>query len=478
MSDTTRTEAPPAQPAARAPSAPPAMPTAARSTAATAAIPSASAAAATAMAADAAARPSQTRIAVRTIGRSVAASARSLVTRAGAGWRAVAAFAAPVTSVVSTTGRLVLGGAVVALALAWAFGWIEFAFLGCTLLAAVLVSIAFVFGRLHYRVGIELQPTRVVAGERALGRLIVANAGASSSTPSRLELPVGAGLAEFVVPVLEPGGEHEELFAVPTNRRAVIVAGPAVSVRGDQLGLLRRTVRWTDPVELFVHPRTARLRPSAAGLVRDLEGEVTKTITNNDISFHALRAYEPGDALRNVHWRTSARTGQLMVRQYEETRRSQLILVQPTERDHYASDDEFELAVSVLASIGVQVIRDATQVAVVTEELALRTATPSALLDDTSRIEPVRRAFPSVRDFVRDATKRLPPPSVVIVVGGSLLPIAELRSIETLFGADTETIAFRVELGATARITRIAGTTVVTVGDLTELPRLVRRVRP
>ena len=382
------------------------------------------------------------------------------------------------TGVVSTTGWLVLAGAVVALVLAWVFGWIEFAFLGFTLLAAVLVSIAFVFGRLHYRVGIELQPARVVAGERALGRLVVENAGASTSTPSRLELPVGAGLAEFVVPALASGAEHEELFAVPTNRRAVIVAGPAVSVRGDQLGLLRRTVRWTEPVELFVHPRTSRLRPSAAGLVRDLEGEVTKTITNNDISFHALRAYEPGDALRNVHWRTSARTGQLMVRQYEETRRSQLVLVQVTEREHYASDDEFELGVSVLASIGVQVIRDATRVAVATEALALRTATPTALLDDTSRIEPVRRPFPTVRDFVREATKRLAPPSVVIAVAGSRLPVADLRSIQTLFGPDTETVAFRVELGAASRITRIAGTTVVTVGDLDELSRLVRRVRP
>ena len=422
--------------------------------------------------------PSQTRIALRSVGRSLAASARSIDRRAAAGVHAVAAFSRPVTSVVSTTGWLVLGAAVVALALAWALGWVEFAFLGFTLLAALAVSVAFVFGRMHFRVDVELQPARVVAGERALGRLLIENVGAKSSTPSRLELPVGAGLAEFVVPALQSGAEHEELFAVPTNRRAVIIAGPAISVRGDQLGLLRRTVRWTDPVELFVHPVTARLRPSAAGLVRDLEGEITKTITNNDISFHALRAYEPGDALRNVHWRTSARTGQLMVRQYEETRRSQLILVQPTERDHYASDEEFELAVSVLASIGVQVIRDATRLAVVTESISLRTATPTALLDDTSRIEPVRRAFASVRDFVRDATKRMPPPSVVIVVAGSALPVADIRSIETLFGADTETIAFRVELGAASRISRIAGTTIVTVGELAELPRLVRRVRP
>ncbi|MDR6907644.1 hypothetical protein J2X63_003352 [Agromyces sp. 3263] len=422
--------------------------------------------------------PSQTRIAFRAVGRSLAASARSIAGRLAHVARAVAEFCAPVTGVVSTVGWLVLAAAAVSLVIAFTFGWIEFAFLGFTLLAAVLVSVAFVFGRMHFRVGIQLQPARVVAGERAFGRLLVTNAGATPSAPSRIELPVGAGLAEFVVPSLAPDAEHEELFAVPTNRRAVIIAGPAVSVRGDQLGILRRMVRWTDPVELFVHPVTARLRPSAAGLVRDLEGEITKVITNNDISFHALRAYEPGDALRNVHWRTSARTGQLMVRQYEETRRSQLVLVQVTERARYASDDEFELAVSLLASIGVQVIRDATRLAVVTESIALRTATPTVLLDDSSRIEPVERRFPTVRDFVRDATKRLPAPSVVIAVGGSLLPVAEFRSIETLFGADTVTIAFRVELGASSTITKVAGTTVVTVGDLADLPRLVRRVRP
>ena len=423
-------------------------------------------------------RPSQARIAFRAVARSLAASARSLGVRLAAAGSALGRFCAPVTGVISATGWLVLGAAAISLALAWGFGWIEFAFLGFTLLAAVLVAIAFVFGRMTFRVGIELQPARVVAGQRALGRLLVTNAGSSPSAPARLELPVGAGLAEFVVPSLAPDGEHEELFAVPTNRRAVIVAGPAVSVRGDQLGMLRRKLRWTDPEELFVHPVTARLRPSAAGLIRDLEGEITKVITNNDISFHALRAYEPGDALRNVHWRTSARTGQLMVRQYEETRRSQLTLVQSTELAHYASDDEFELAVSVLASVGVQVIRDATRLAVVTESLALRTATPTALLDDSSRIEPVDGAYPSVRDFVRDATKRLPAPSVVIAIGGSRLPLAEYRSIETLFGPDTETIAFRIELGAASGLTKVAGTTVVTVGDLGDLPRLVRRVRP
>ena len=422
--------------------------------------------------------PSQAVIGFRSAARALAASARSTGRRLSRATAWVGEATSPVTGVVSIAGWLVLAGALVSFALAWGLGWVEFAFLGATLLGAVLVSVPFVFGRTNYRVEIALQPTRVVAGERALGRLVVENAGTSTSIPSRLELPVGAGLAEFVVPPIPEGGEHEELFAVPTNRRAVIVAGPAVSVRGDQLGLLRRLVRWTEPVELFVHPVTARLQPSAAGLVRDLEGEITKTITDNDISFHALRAYSPGDALRNVHWRTSARTGQLMVRQYEETRRSQLVILQATEPAHYASDDEFELGVSVLASLAVQVIRDGTRLDVVTEDAALRTATPTALLDDTSRIEPAAGRFPSLRDFVREGTKRLAAPSVAIMVAGSSVPIAEFRSAETVFGPDTQTIAFRIELGAASRITRLAGTTIVTVGDLADLARLVRRVRP
>ncbi|GAA1950026.1 DUF58 domain-containing protein [Agromyces allii] len=422
--------------------------------------------------------PSQAHIAALAVGRSLAASARSAMQVVARGARTVGHATAPVTGVISVTGWLVLLASLVAFVVAWLLGWIELAFLGATLLAAMLVSIPYTLGRMHYRVEVALQPTRVVAGERAFGRLLVVNTGAKPSIPSRLELPVGAGLAEFIVPALPTTAEHEELFAVPTNRRAVIVAGPAVSVRGDQLGLLRRIVRWSEPVELFVHPVTARLKPSAAGLVRDLEGEVTKTITDNDISFHALRAYQPGDALRNVHWRTSARTGQLMVRQYEETRRSQLALLQRTERSTYASDEEFELGVSVLASLGVQVIRDATRVDVLTEELSLRTATPTALLDDTSRVAAASGAFDSMRSFVRERTKRLSAPSVAIIVAGSEVPLSEFRSAETVFGADTQTLGFRVESGAASRIAKVAGTTVVTVGALSDLARLVGRVRP
>ena len=386
----------------------------------------------------------------------------------------------PVRRTVTGSGWVVLVVSAVCIFLSGVFGWQEFSYLGAVLLAALVVGSFFLFGRASYGVQIELNPRRVVVGDRALGRLLVTNTGTRGLTPTRMELPVGSGLAEFYLPSMTPKEAHEELFAVPTNRRAVIVAGPAESVRGDQLGLLRRAVRWTEPVDLFVHPLTVRLVPSAAGLVKDLEGQVSKKITSSDIAFHALRPYVPGDDRRYVHWRTSARIGQLMVRQFEETRRSQLSMILATRADLYASDEEFELAVSITASIAAQVIRDGTQMNVVSESGTWRTQSVVSMLDSSCRVDPVIPSgpenFSSVREFARERTKRLPAPSVVMTISGSKMTAAQFRSVESLFGKDTSQVAFTVTLGAESRISSVAGLAVVTVGALRDLPRLVRRL--
>ena len=387
----------------------------------------------------------------------------------------VVAVLRPVLGIVTPLGWIVAGLAVAAGLAGVILGWPEFTYLALTLAAGVVVAFAFLVGRARFRVEVELRPRRVVAGERAFGRLLVTNTGSRRSSPSRLELPVGRGVAEFAIPALAPSAEHEELFAVPTQKRAVIVAGPASSVRGDALGLVRRSVRWSEPVELFVHPPTVRLRPSAAGLVRDLEGEVTKAITNNDLAFHALRPYEPGDDRRYVHWRTTARTGRLMVRQFNETRRSQLVLLHYAEQRGYASEAEFELGVSVLASIAQQVLRDGTKVRIASGAGELRTATPITMLDDSSRIEQ-QSTSATLRDFARDATKRMPPPSVLLVVVGSATPIGDLRAASTLFGQDTRTIGLRMEAGSDARLALVGGVTVATIGALPDLPKLMGKL--
>jgi hypothetical protein len=396
-------------------------------------------------------------------------SGRVLAILGRAIWRVIG----PVLRVVTPVGWVVIGLAVLALGLSAIFAWQEFTFLGFVLLAAVLVAAFFLIGRSSYGVFVELNPRRVVVGDRAMGRMVVTNTGARKLPPTRMELPVGRGVAEFQLPAMAPKQEQEELFQVPTNRRAVIVAGPAESIRGDQLGLLRRAVKWADPVDLFVHPKTVRLVSSAAGLVRDLEGQVSNKITNNDLAFHALRPYVPGDDRRYVHWRTSARIGQLMVRQFQETRRSQIIVVVPTAARYYADEQEFELAVSVGASIAAQVIRDGTQLDVVSERGGWRTRTVTSMLDSSCRLEyGDTGGFSSLRELVRERTRRLATPSVVVTVGGSAMSAGDIRTVQTVFGPDTGHIGVFIEAGAQARLGKVGGTLVFTVGRLDDLPAL------
>lgn len=404
--------------------------------------------------------------------RRLATAARNVLTPVG---RAVRRVVGPLTRVVTPAGWVVLGLGVVALVLGLVFGWQEFIYLGMVLLVALVAATFFLVGRSSYGVLIELNPRRVVVGDRAMGRMVVSNTGARRLPPTRMELPVGRGVAEFQLPAMTPKQEQEELFQVPTNRRAVIVAGPAESIRGDQLGLLRRAVRWAEPVDLFVHPRTVRLASSAAGLVRDLEGQVSNKITNNDLAFHALRPYVPGDDRRYVHWRTSARIGQLMVRQFQETRRSQIIVVLPTSPQLFANEDEFELAVSAAASIAAQIIRDGTQLDVVSERGGWRTRTVTSMLDSSCRLEfGETGGFTSLREFVRERTRRLPAPSVVVTVGGSKLSPGDIRTVQTLFGADTTHLGVVAELGAQPRMGAVGGMQMVTLGRLEDLPSLFR----
>ncbi len=383
----------------------------------------------------------------------------------------------PVVGVVTPVGWVVVALAAVALVLSAVYGWQEFTFLGWVLVASLVISAFFLVGRSSYGVFIELNPRRVVVGDRAMGRMVVTNTGPRRLAPSRMELPVGRGVAEFQLPAMQPKQEQEELFQVPTNRRAVIVAGPARSIRGDQLGLLRRSVTWAEEVELFVHPRTVPLAASAAGLVRDLEGQVSSKITNNDLAFHALRPYVPGDDRRYVHWRTSARIGQLMVRQFQETRRSQITITLPSSAASYASEDEFELAVSAASSLAAQVIRDGTQLSVVSEHGVWRTGTVTATLDSACRlVYGESQGYPTLRDFVRDRTRRLPAPSIVVVVGGSKLSPGEIRGVQTLFGPDTRFLGVIAALGEQSRLGSMGGTPVLTVGQLEDLPGLFRGI--
>src|SRR5690606_10667425 len=117
---------------------------------------------------------------------------------------------------------------------------------------------------------------------------------------------------------LRPGRDTVVGYPVPTNRRGVVDLGPLRVTRADPLGLVTVTLTYGAAVRVWVRPRRHPLSAVPAGVSPSLDGRVDR-VPHGSITFAALREYVVGDELRHVHWRTSARVGQLMVREHLDT---------------------------------------------------------------------------------------------------------------------------------------------------------------
>ncbi|WP_244900134.1 DUF58 domain-containing protein [Sediminihabitans luteus] len=410
----------------------------------------------------------------RTLARASAPLVR-VTARPVAAVRRAGAAARPVLALVSPFGWAVLVATLACWAAGLALGWEELVVVAVVCTVALLGAVVFVLGRLRYEIGVDLADHRVVVGDRAFGRLLVTNAGARPALPATVELVVGRGVATFPVPRLAAGAAHEDVFRVPTSRRAVIPVGPVRSVRADPLGLLRREVVWDDAHQLVVHPRTVRLSGTSAGYIRDLEGRATSDLSQSDISFHALRDYVAGDDRRHVHWKSTARTGQLVVRQFEETRRSQLAVVLSTRADDFADAESFEMAVSVAGSLGRQALMESGALTLLTHAGTLAGTDRTRMLDDLSAVQTVATRL-QLADVVRSAHASLRDASVVAFVVGSRPAPADLRAAAARLPADVRAIAVQCVPGETLARHTIADLVVLTLGTLDDLPRAMRRL--
>ncbi|WP_026553908.1 DUF58 domain-containing protein [Arthrobacter sp. 35W] len=383
-------------------------------------------------------------------------------------------YVVPVLRTVSTLGWVVLATAVVLWTVGSMYGWQEAKVAALVAALLLVIGTGFILGRSSYGITLDLARTRVAVGDHAVGSIEVQNTAARTMLPAALELPVGAATALFHLPRMKPGEVHEDLFTIPTTRRAVITVGPVRSVRADPLHLLRRQVLWTDPTDLFVHPKTTALDGSAAGFLKDLEGLPTVELSSADVSFHALRDYVPGDDRRHIHWKTTARTGKLMVRQFEETRRAHLAVALSVNPDEYEREEDLELAISAAASIGRQAIREARELSVLTQRGPVRSETGRNLLDDMTRLQATARRGSSV-DLARSMGDAVPNASVVFFIVGSLVTPAQLRTAAAQVPPGVRAFAIRAITGAQSSRANIADLTVLTLGEITELAAVLRK---
>ncbi|MTE23980.1 DUF58 domain-containing protein [Microbacterium sp. ZXX196] len=376
--------------------------------------------------------------------------------------------------VVRPIGWLAILGAIVLWIIGPLYGWREMTTGAIALTVIVVACAAFLLGRTAYDVSLDLNRDRVVVGEHAQGGLILTNPTSRAIPASRVVLPVGQGRGIFAVRRLAQAESVTELFRIPTQRRGVLPIGPVSVLRGDPLGLFERVERKDDPTDLYVHPRTVPFDGESLGFVRDLEGMPTTDLARDDISFHALSEYQPGDDLRHVHWRSSARTGVLMMRTYEQTRRSHFVIAISRSAREYRTDEEFELAVSLGASIGRRAMRDAFEVDLRTQGTSLRAGSERRMLDSLSDFE-AERMPEGIAELGAFVGTDVPSASFVVLVTGRGATATDLKAAAARVPVGARTLVCIAEEGADPQLRRIADADVLTLGTLDQLPTAMRR---
>lgn len=170
-------------------------------------------------------------------------------------------------------------------------------------------------------------------------------------TSSRPSPPVvlTSGTTSWRLPPLPPGTTHRFSWTLSTARRGMVSLPPMEVHRADPLGLVRRSRVASSAVDVVVAPRTAPLVMAQMG-VGALGSQLTQRARHFGVGeFEGLRHYVEGDDLRLVHWKASARSTELLVKQYslEGVRRCTVVIDTSTA----STEDEFETAVSIAASL-------------------------------------------------------------------------------------------------------------------------------
>jgi len=261
-----------------------------------------------------------------------------------------------------------------------------------------------------------------------------------------------------------------ELFVVPTRRRGVIRVGPATTVGGDPLGLLRRTITSTDIIELLVHPVTVPLGQLGTGLLPDLEGETTIDTAASELAYNALRDYRMGDDHRYIHWQSSAKASKVLVRQLPDAFPSNFVLIVDSGTESYSAKDDYETAISVAASIGSRAMRDDQDFTVIIGARAVRSAPGQIVLDTFARAQ---LGDYDLSGLTRRAARSVPDASVVFIISGSRMPFAKLRRASMHFLPEVRIIAMRIDPASPTSMSRDYAHTRLTLQSLSELSALL-----
>jgi uncharacterized protein (DUF58 family) len=367
-------------------------------------------------------------------------------------------------------GVLVLGTAAAVVGV-W-LNWQEFTQLGVVAFGLLLLALLWQVLPGSPVAALVLRPSRLVAGGAPPTATLDFQAGAAPMLYPRITLPVGRRSVSLRLPFLAPYAHHGETVPLPALPRGVYDVGPVTYEKTDPVGLVTRHFETGPTLELLVAPQVTDLSVFAGGLTNDLDGATSQQLSMSDLAFHALREYVPGDDLRHVHWRSSAKAGELLVRQYHETRRGHVTVLVDGARTSYTRLRDFELAVSVATSIALRAVRDDFDTYFRCGHHVARGRSAAAMTDAACRFEPEDDDY---LEQAADAAGSVTGTGLVVQVTGAARDLVQVDAAARRFDRGADSIVVRADSEGEARLRDSHALREISVPDLARLQELLAR---
>lgn len=247
-------------------------------------------------------------------------------------------------------------------------------------------------------------PRRARVGDDVRLGLTVTNAGQRPLPLLRLEDDFDAfGSTSVLVERLKPGQRAHVELVRSADRRGVFTSGQVTLASGAPFGFLRSKRALVVEGQMTVVPRWVELRSfpilEPSSFPSDVLHERARTGAGEE--FLGVRDYRPGDPPRSVHWRSTARAGHLVVREFEEEVASRVALVLAGADTGTPPDSAFEVLASAAASIAIYALQTGHPVDLIRsapDDKVERIADPDrfGLLDWLARAEPIDAELPAL----------------------------------------------------------------------------------
>ena len=261
---------------------------------------------------------------------------------------------------------------------------------------------------------------------------------AAAAGPVGVELQAPAGLdvaAPARVLRLREGEPAELTFDVGCTRWGGFLAGGMTLRTTGPLGLVRyeQAVAPGTRVRVYPHPESVRALPRPAATHAGAGNDVTR-MRGEGLEFADLRPHVPGDRLRQVNWRVSARRGRLHVNEYHPERNADVVLFLDAFADtRHAAGGTIDMTVRAAAALAGAYLETRDRVGVVGFGGVLRWVLPSTGNAQTYRIldsliDTQVIASYAWRDVAVIPARTLPPHALVVAIS----PLADARMLEAL----------------------------------------------